>query len=137
MKTIFITSFFGLIARNILATDFLKILSYQKNLRIVILVPQEKLDLYSRNFTSENIIVEGIPGRVFGWFESLVSSIFLNSSNTSARRIYRLIELKQEKKYLRFLFHWFLSKSSRLVFFRQLLRYSAIKILSRKNRFKD
>lgn len=136
MKTIFITSFFGLIARNILVTDFLKILSFKKNLRIVILVPQEKLDLYSRNFASENIIVEGIPSRVFSRLESLVSSIFLNSSDTSARRIYRLIELKQGKKYLRFLFHWFLSKSSGSVFFRQFLRYSAIKILPKKDRFK-
>ena len=59
-KTIFITSFFGLIARNILSTDILDILRSRKDLRIVIFVPKEKEILYRDTFAGGNVIVEGV-----------------------------------------------------------------------------
>src|SRR3989344_393749 len=62
MKTIFITSFFGLSARNILSTSILNILSRNANSRVVILAPQEKSDDYRRYFSAgkPNVIVEGV-----------------------------------------------------------------------------
>ena len=47
-KTIFITSFFGLIARNILATNVLKILKERPDLKIVILALEAKKNLYQK-----------------------------------------------------------------------------------------
>lgn len=136
MKTIFITSFFGLIARNILATDFLRILSARSDLKIVIFAPREKKELYDKTFASSNVVIEGIPNQKVTRLESLISSIFLNASDTSARCIHRLIERQQDKKYVRFMFHWLLAKTSNFILFRRLLRYSDSR-LSAGNRFRN
>ncbi len=130
-KTVFITSFFGLIARNILATSFLKILSARSDLRIVIFAPQKKSRLYRETFALGNVIVEAIPDRKVSRFELWLNSIFLNASDTSARRIHRLIERRQHRKYVRSAFHWFLAKLSALRFYRRWLRYCDYKLLPR------
>lgn len=135
-RTIFITSFFGLIARNILATDVLKILSSQPDLRIVILAPEKKQALYQSKFGSDNIIIEGIAVKSPSRLEIFFSAMFLNASDTSARKIHRLSELKQEKRLLVFLYHYILAKLGRLKLVRILLRWLDC-VLMPKNRFKD
>ena len=123
-RTIFITSFFGLIGRNILSTDTLSILRRRKDLRIVIFTPKEKEVLYRDTFGSNNIIVEGISsGGPPSKLKSFMASVFLNSSDTAARHIHRVIEREQYEKYVRSTFHWFLAKLSRLRFYRRWLRY--------------
>ncbi len=109
-KTIFISSFFGLVARNILATDFLRILSSNNNLRIVIIVPEKKVNFYAQWFGSDNVVVEGIGVKQLLWRDIFFNSLFLNLSDTQARRIHRFIELKKDAKYVRFLYHVFLAK---------------------------
>ena len=132
-KTIFITSFFGLIARNILSTDILDILRSRKDLRIVIFVPKEKEILYRDTFAGGNVIVEGVFGRKrTSMLESFIISVFLNSSDTAARRIHRMIERQQYKKYIRAAGHWFLAKLSRLRFYRRWLRYCDYEFSSRR-----
>lgn len=59
MKTIFITSFHAHVSRNILATDFLKIIKDIKDLRAVILVPKYKIDYFRKNFGASNILIDG------------------------------------------------------------------------------
>ncbi len=110
-KTIFVTSFFGLIGRNILATDFLKIIRSVENLRIVILTPEHKKDFYRQYFGSSNVIVEGVMDRFVSRIDNIFNSIFLNSLDSNSRKIHRLLELKKDKRYSIFLYHLFLSKT--------------------------
>lgn len=127
-KTLFISSFFGLIARNILATDFLKVLAAKDDLRIIIFAPQEKKYLYQETFSSSNVTVEGMPNREASRFELWVDSIFLNASDTSARRIHRLIERRRDGRYVRFIGYGLLAKLSIFAFSRKLLRWLAYKL---------
>ena len=59
-KTIFITVFRGLIARNILTTDTFTVIRNQSNLKIVIIAPKEKEDRYQSEFGGGNVVVEGL-----------------------------------------------------------------------------
>ena len=135
-RTVFITSFFGLIARNILATDVLKTLGRQPNLRIIILTPQEKKELYEQQFRAANIIVEGVEARLPSRLEKILSSVFLNSSDTTARRIHRLIERKRYDRHLSSGYHWLLAKLGRLRLIRYCLRWVDYQLMS-KNRFRN
>ncbi len=58
MKTIFITSFHPLISRNIFSSGLLGMLS--SNSRVVILVPDFKKDYFIKEYSGNNIIIEGI-----------------------------------------------------------------------------
>lgn len=123
-KTIFITSFFGLIGRNILATDFLKIIRSVENVNVVILTPEHKKDFYRQHFGSNNIIIEGVMARPASRIDTVFSSIFLNSLDSNSRKIHRLLEFKRDKQYLVFLYHLFLSKTiGKSKLFRLLLRW--------------
>jgi hypothetical protein len=62
-KIIFITSFHGLISRNILATKLSDILAVNNN-RIVVLVPDFKKSFFEREFSSKNVIIEGIKNNL-------------------------------------------------------------------------
>lgn len=136
-KTIFVSSFFGLIARNILSTDVLGILRNHKDLRIVIFAPKEKEILYQDTFSGSNVIIEGVfSGKRAGRLESFITSVFLNSSDTAARHIHRMIERKQYKKYIRSAFHWLLAELSHLRFYRRWLRYCDYKFSSSR-RFEE
>jgi hypothetical protein len=123
IKTIFISSFFGLISRNILSTDVLKILKSEDKLRIVVLVPPSKKDLYQKIYRGDNIFFESIESKKKKLMETYLTSIFLNSSDTSSRKIHRIIERKKHGKYCITMFYWILSKLSHLKIFRYLLRY--------------
>ncbi len=133
-ETIFITSFFGLIARNILATDILKILRMEPNLRIVILTPENKKEKYQGEFGGPNVIVEGVkirkPTKLERWFTIL----FHNFSDTRAWRIHRLIHRQESKNYLSASIYWLLSKLGYLATIRQLARWAEYQFLS-KDRF--
>ncbi|MDP3764359.1 MAG: hypothetical protein Q8Q95_01930 [bacterium] len=123
MKTIFVSSFFGLIARNILATDFLRILGSQPDIRIIIFAPQEKKASYQKMFSAGNIEIEGVDKMPSFFWERIISALFLNASDTAARRIHRLIERKKYGKYLSSGWHFIAAKSSKFKIFRSFLRW--------------
>lgn len=123
VKTIFVSSFFGLISRNILSTDVLKILKSEDKLRIVVLVPPAKKDLYQKIYGGDNIFFESIGSKKKKLMEIYLTSVFLNSSDTSSRKIHRIIEREKRGKYCITMFYWILSKLSHLKVFRSLLRY--------------
>ena len=147
-RTIFITSFFGLSARNILSTSILDILGKDQNNRIVILAPQEKKENYQQYFlgNKKNVIVEGLNlkntrMKTFAWtsesasrLERFFFSLFLNSSDTKTRRVYRIAERFGAGYPLQAFFHWILAKLGNFKIFRRALRYLDFKILP-KNRY--
>lgn len=134
-KTIFITSFFGFISRNILATDTLKILRQQPNLKIVILAPENKQKKYEESFGGENVIIEGIKIEKPTKIERIFSVLFHNLSDTIAWRIHRLIGIKRDKRYFSAPFYWILSKLGHFKIVRQLARWADY-VFMPKNRYK-
>lgn len=149
-KTIFITSFFGLSARNILSTSILDILSSNPDTRIVILAPQEKKEDYQKNFTAnkKNVLVEGIVTKnkkvqsikletaASSWRERLFFSLALNACDTSSRRVIRIEERHNKGRYVPTFFNWVLAKLSNLKIFRLTLRYLDLKLLP-KDRYSE
>lgn len=133
-KTIFISAFFGLVARNILSTKILDILQEHKDFRIVILVPQEKAELYRKYFQFSNVLVEGaVLASVakLPYLEKLFFSLFLNSSDTQNWRVERLVERKSKGYYFRSFLHWVMAKCGNLKLYRLFLRWLDYKLMPR------
>ena len=76
MKTIFITIFQGVEAKNILRTDIYKKLLEDKELRIVFFVGSlERAQYYQKEFTHPNVIYEPITKSRTNWLEPIFSSL--------------------------------------------------------------
>ena len=60
MKTLFITSFHPHISRNILSTSVLDMLKAQNDLRLVIIVPDYKVEYFQDCFAGLNVLIEGV-----------------------------------------------------------------------------
>ncbi|MFY9493285.1 MAG: CDP-glycerol glycerophosphotransferase family protein [Minisyncoccia bacterium] len=132
-KTIFITSFFGLIARNILDTDVLKILSLKENLSIVVLAPAEKKESYEERFGGTNVKIEGLNFKKPSRKESFLAALFLNALDTDSRRICRFTEAKQHNRWVGFIFWTLIAKLSRFSFFRRFLRWLDYRFSDKEN----
>src|SRR3989344_5155197 len=144
MKTVFITSFFGLSARNILSTNILDLLSADPETRVIVLAPKTKEVEYRNYFfgNKKNVVVEGVsmnnPAmKTFEWASASRSlldrslfSIFLNSSDTATRRVYRIAE-RHKRGPVPAGFYWLLAKAGNWNLFRTLLRYLDYAILSK------
>jgi len=65
MKTVLITVGRSIKARKLLWTDFLKVLRESPDLRVVLIVPRERLEFYKAEFGSKNIIVDIAPDDSF------------------------------------------------------------------------
>ncbi len=88
IKTIFIAAFHTLASRNILATDVLKSLSADPELRLVIFVPLFKTDFLKEQYGRDNIIFVGFNERQLNnyfWFENLTSLAFSFLSTYTAK----------------------------------------------------
>jgi len=125
MKTLFITSFHPHISRNILSTDFLKILKTQNQLRLVIVVPDYKADYFRTNFGADNVIVEGVVPNLVSktkaglFFKRLGFFLF----DTKTARSKKRYEYLCQRKYLIYIFAQFMGFLSRSFLIRRLTRY--------------
>lgn len=59
-KTLFVTSFHSIISKNILNSDVFNLLRSDKNLKIIVFVPQHKKELFEKYYSGVNVIFEGI-----------------------------------------------------------------------------
>ncbi len=148
MKTVFISSFFGLVARNVLSTSILDILAKHPDIRIVILAPQEKREDYQRSFGAgrANVIVEGVELKnakvksikletaSTSRLERFFYSLALNACDTVSRRVIRIEERHNKKRYIQTFIHWILAKLSNLKIFRSGVRALDLLLLP-KDRF--
>lgn len=130
MKTIFITSFFGFVARNILATEFLKLLSARGDIRIVILTPDKKKARHEKEFGGRNIIIEGVALKKPSRIERFFTVIFHNLSDTNTWRIHRLINVRRDRKYVSAPLYWLLSKLGHCALIRNAFRWIDNRFLS-------
>jgi len=106
MKTIFLSSFHGIISRNILSTDALGKLTTHNDIRVVIFVIKDKKDFFKKHFEQNNVIIEPIPfgppstNSKFSLIMKRMAKFGLDSAST---RIERRAKWKQEGKFLYFL----------------------------------
>lgn len=131
-KTIFITSFYGLIGRNLLATDILPtIFNERPETKIVILLPEEKQKRYQELFGSERIIVEGVPKQAESRLELLLAKLFFFLSPTESSRIAR-DAIREKSGYFKAAIFWILGQLGKFKVVRQLARAVAYWIMPRR-----
>jgi hypothetical protein len=101
MKTIFITSFHPLISRNIFSTGLLEMLS--RNFRIVLFVPDMKKEYFEKEFSAENILIEGTHSKLTKK-ELIFRQLFLALSYTETLSIKKRSEFHQNRKIFTYIF---------------------------------
>src|SRR3989344_4687195 len=131
MKTILITSFYGLIGRNLLATNILPtIFKEAPDARVVILLPEEKERRYQELFGSQRVIVQGVPHIPETPLELFIAKIFYFMSPTESSRIAR--DAVRQFSLLKARVWWAVGQLGRVRFFRQLARKIAYLIGSKR-----
>ena len=138
MKTVFVTSYHAHISRNILLTDAFFLLKSRSDLRIVLLVPDYKVDYFKKNFAlpsealakERRVIVEGVPlykssKTTKGLFFKRFAEVLMPSET-------RIIKQRQKfytnGKISNLLFFWAGNIFGRSFFLRRLVRYADIKL---------
>lgn len=136
MKTIFITSFYGLIGRNLLSTNILPTLFKEvPDARVVILLPKEKERQYREIFGSDQIQVAGVTGIPETPLELFLAKIFFFLSPTESARIARDAIRTQGK--LRNYFFWSgIGLLGKVRFMRQFARLTGYWLMP-KRRYAD
>src|SRR3989338_3176637 len=134
MKTVFVTSFYPLISRNILETDFLKNLTAKGDVRAVILAPLYKKEYFVKSFSSPQVVVEGIAhGQPTKTLRGLVlkrlSKLMLP---TRTVRLQQKTKLYAEKNLFRFyVLYMPVRFAGRFGLFRKLLRLTSYHLAPR------
>ena len=85
MKTIFITAFNPFISRNILSTDAFNFLKANSDIKIIILVPDYKVDYFVKRYSDNRISIEGIDSISFSRQDTLFR--FLGSVLADSRTL--------------------------------------------------
>ncbi len=104
MKIIFITIFHGHIARNTLHTDILKYLKDDRNLKVVILCPEFKVDYYQKQFGGNNIIFEGVSVLVPSKSDNFFRWFYHFFVDTTTVRLLQGEKYLTQHKYLKYIF---------------------------------
>ena len=84
MKTLFITIETGFQARDLLRSEFFERLKKKDGLRVILLVPERKLDYYRNNYQSGNVTVEPVPEKKAKTKLETLAYFFGKSSISSA-----------------------------------------------------
>jgi len=103
MRTIFISAFNPFILRNILLSDALTILKKQSDLRIVVLVPEYKVNFFKKEIGSPNTVIEGFKTQNITRQDALFRFIMSSLANTSTLRVHKKVEFLRSGRYLRYL----------------------------------
>lgn len=104
MKTIFITAFTGLIARNILATDAFDILRQQPGLRLVIITPQRRAEVLGEEYGGSNVIIAGVEVPPLKGVDHALWVLATNLLPSRTRKVQRIAKLERDEKYLNYFF---------------------------------
>lgn len=100
MKTIFLTVFQGVEARNILRTDIFNILKSEKNIRLVLFVnSKERKEYLLKDFNGDQIFYEVVDNYKTPSFNKVFTFLKFNLLNTSRMDIRRKNNLAENKNY--------------------------------------
>lgn len=126
-KTIFITSFYGLIGRNILGAGLLRDLE-ENSIRAVIFLPKSKQETYQKIFGSKDIIFEGIENTEEGLRDKFMYKIFDFFWSREQARIDRE-KFIEDKKYIHTATSLIMSWLSRIYIMRKFVRWADYHIM--------
>lgn len=122
MRTIFITSFHGLVSR-VLESGLLDYLKKTDNLRVVIFAPDFKKDYFKGKFNSKNIIIEGINEKSTSGLARFFQKVSFFLLDTKSMKIIRR-SYRDYTNYPRFVFTQFVAiVFGRWQFVRRLFRF--------------
>ena len=99
VKTVFISSFHILISRNIIGSPFLDLLLARSDIRVVLIVPDQKKQFFERTFRRERLIIESVP-RGLDRRDGILRYLSLASSRTRSLAIKRVTELRGSGSWL-------------------------------------
>lgn len=123
MRTIFITIFQGVEAKNILRTDIYKKLIADEDIRLVFFVDSpERAEYYKREFTHPRVIYEVVPeilSKGLDAFFSNVSFLFLKTATTDLRR---KMDLEQNRNHVSHFVSWTMNRLLARRLFRKIIR---------------
>lgn len=103
MKTIFITAFQGVEAKNILRTDIYKTLIANPETRIVVLVDSlERAEYYKKEFSHPRLVYEAVAPREAKGLDRFFSDLSFLLLRTKTTKLRRGMALEEDKKYS----HW-------------------------------
>lgn len=123
MKTVFITCFFNLAVRNVLETEFFRKLRARPDLKIVLLTPEKKGDFFRKEFGGSNVVVEEVPASPMSKLSLLFHLLSWNLLRTKSKKIHRLVQLSEDRNYLRYFFTSILNWFGGWPVVRQIFRY--------------
>ena len=109
-KTIFLSIYNGIRAKNFFYTDVYRTLVDNKNVRLVIAVPSVKFDYYRKTFSESNVIFEPFDPAGEPWFGRLLAELGFNLLNTVTIRFKQKLEYWRYKNLPRFLIKRFINR---------------------------
>lgn len=104
MKTVFVTSFNPFVSRNILATDVLRLVKADTDLRVIIFCPDYKLNYFQKQFGDTNVSVEGVPTETVRKQDIIFSYLGSSLIRTKTLLIHRKEIFLRNRRILTFLF---------------------------------
>lgn len=111
MRTIFITIFQGVEAKNILRTDIYQKLVERGDTRLVFFVgAPERVEYYRREFSRPNVFYEVVNQRKNNRFERMFSALKFWLLRTDTVDLRKRMMLEEERNYLRYYFSIFLNR---------------------------
>lgn len=110
MKTILITIFHGHIARNILRTEMLKLLTEREDVRIVIAAPEAKKEFYEKEFGGPRVSIGVLPKIQFSKLDKRIRSFYYFFVDTDTVRIIQAEQFLYTKRYVRYAYMRFMTK---------------------------
>ena len=116
-KTIFISCFNPFIFRNILTSDVLKVLKSKDDAKIIIFVPDYKIDFFKEQLRSPNVIIEGIKIKKSSKQDIIFRFLTGSLVDTSTILVHKKEKLYRDKRYFRFIISWLLIKIFSHIFF--------------------
>ncbi|MEK9186568.1 MAG: hypothetical protein AAB885_03215, partial [Patescibacteria group bacterium] len=123
MKTIFITIFQGVEAKNILRTDIYKNLVKQPAVRIVFFVGTlERAAYYQKEFSNPNVIYESVSAPVLRGWDKFFSGLKFFLLRTETVDLRRKMALETGISYPRYWINWALNRLLARRFFRKVAR---------------
>ncbi len=124
MKTIFITIFQGVEARNILRTDIYIKLASTPHVRLVLFVnSQDKKEYYEKEFNGPDIVYEVVKDYTARGLQRLFGAIKFNLINTSTIDVKRKLAFNIDKSRIKFLWRYFFNRIFARKFFRRIIRW--------------
>ncbi|MDO8467198.1 MAG: CDP-glycerol glycerophosphotransferase family protein [bacterium] len=130
-KTIFITIFQGVEARNILRTDIYKELVGRPDVRLVLFTDsEEKRNYYQKEFNGPNVIYEVVGEYHARGIQKFFGAAKFNLINTATVDIKRDILFFKEHSYLKFYRRWLINRLFARNFVRRIVRWLDWRLVS-------